>query len=96
MAFESVGDRVILKLDVSDKVTDSGFVIPAYTQPLPDRGTVVAVGPGEYDKKGNIHPLPVSVGDVVVFEHSAAYGIKIDDEDYVTVPISGIQAIVLD
>jgi chaperonin GroES len=94
MAFQSIGDKVILKLDVSDTVTDSGFVIPAHTKPLSDRGEVVAVGPGEYDKMGVLHPLPVEVGDTVIFDHHAAYGIQIDGEDYVTVPIAFVSAIV--
>jgi chaperonin GroES len=73
---------------------ENGFVIPAHTKPLPDRGEVIEVGPGEYDKMGALHPLPVKVGDIVVFDRNAAYGIQIDDEDYVTVPIAHVSAII--
>jgi chaperonin GroES len=94
MPFDSVADRVILKIKHEDVVTSSGFVLPKHLQPLPDRAEVVAVGIGTYDNKGVLHPLPVSVGDIVIFSHGAAYGVELDGEDYVTVPISGILAII--
>jgi chaperonin GroES len=96
MTFQPTGDRVFLTLDHDDKVTDSGIVVPARVLPIPNQGKVVAVGPGDYDKKGNLIPMTVSVGDTVVFEHAKAYGTKIDGVDYVTVPQSGVLAIFRD
>jgi len=87
-------DRVILKLTHEDKVTDSGFVLPKETQEVPNQGEVVAVGLGRYTSAGIHILMDVRVGDVVIFERSMAYGIKIDGEDYVTVPSLGILAIV--
>jgi chaperonin GroES len=87
-------DRVILKLTHEDKVTDSGFVLPKETQEVPNQGEVVAVGPGRYTSAGIHIPMDVQVGDVVVFERSMAYGMKIEDKEYVTVPSLGILAIV--
>jgi len=87
-------DRVILKLDHSDKTTESGFIIPADSQPLPNQGEVVAVGPGRYTSAGIHILMDVRVGDTVVFDKAMAYGIKLEGEDYVTVPSLGILAIV--
>jgi len=87
-------DRVILKLTHEDKVTESGFVIPKDAQPIPNQGEVVAVGLGRYADNGTIILMDVRVGDKVIFDKSMAYGIKIDGEDYVTVPSLGILAIV--
>ena len=87
-------DRVILKLTHEDKVTDSGFVIPKNAQEIPNQGEVVAVGPGRYTSAGIHILMDVRVGDVVVFNKEMAYGIKLDGEDYVTVPSLGILAIV--
>ena len=87
-------DRVILKLTHEDKVTDSGFVIPKNAQEIPNRGEVVAVGPGRYTSAGIHIPMDVQVGDTVVFDKAMAYGIKLEDEDYVTVPSLGILAII--
>jgi chaperonin GroES len=87
-------DRVIIKLDHSDKTTESGFIIPADSQPLPNQGEIVAVGPGRYTSSGIHILMDVRVGDIVVFNKDMAYGIKLDGEDYVTVPSLGILAIV--
>jgi chaperonin GroES len=87
-------DRIILKLDHSDKTTESGFIIPAESQPLPNQGEVVAVGPGRYTSSGVHITMNVQVGDIVVFNKDMAYGIKLEGEDYVTVPSLGILAIV--
>ena len=84
-------DRVILKLDHSDKVTQSGFIVPS--REVPNQGEVVAVGAGRYNSNGVLIPMDVKVGDVVVFEHSMAYGIELDGESYVTLPQAGILAI---
>jgi chaperonin GroES len=85
-------DRVILKLDHSDKTTDAGLILTS--REIPNQGEVMAVGPGRANSFGIHIPMPVNVGDIVVFEHAAAYGIELDGEKYVTVPLHGILAIV--
>lgn len=92
MPFESVEDRVILKLDHSEKTTDLGIVLPQ-TREHPNRGTVVAVGPGRTNSFGIVIPMDVEVGDEVLFERSLASGVKLDGDEYVTVPSAGILGI---
>jgi chaperonin GroES len=87
-------DRVILKLDHSDKTTDSGFIIPASSQPVPNQGEVMAVGPGKINRFGVLIPMDIKVGDMVVFSKEKAYGIEIDNEPYVTVTSDGILAVI--
>jgi len=87
-------DRVILKLDHSDKKTESGFIVPNRT--IPNQGEVMAVGPGRHTESGIHIPMDVKVGDIVVFEKSMAYGITLEGEKYVTVPSLGILAILED
>jgi len=84
-------DRVILKLDHSDKVTETGLVVP--NRQVPNQGLVMAVGPGRHTESGIHIPMDVKVGDTVVFEKSMAYGIELEGEKYVTVPSLGILAI---
>lgn len=93
MGFQATSDLVILKLDHSEKTTESGLVIAERGDKPPKHGTVVSVGPGAYDSFGQLIPMPVKVGDEVVFAHSSAYGIEVEGEKYVTVPLSGILAI---
>lgn len=64
----------------ADKVTSSGIVIAsAYTRG-PKKGTVISIGPGEQNYKGEIIPVPdLEVGEVIFYpEHS---GTDIEDED---------------
>lgn len=92
--FNAVNDVVFLKLDHEDVVTEGGFIIPSHTQPVPDFGVVVAAGPGAYDSHGRLIPMPVKVGDTVYFNKAAASGVKIDNVEYVSLPVSGIHMIV--
>lgn len=94
--FQATGDTVILKLSEEEKVTDSGFIIPAHIVEVPNTGVVVSVGPGEYDSHGRLIPMTVNVGDTVVFSHGAAYGIELEGVHYVTVPLRGILAVIED
>lgn len=87
-------DRVIIKLTHEDKVTESGFVIPKQSQEIPNQGEVVAVNEGRYNSNGIFIPTDITVGDTVVFDKAMAYGIKLDGEDYITVPSLGILAII--
>jgi chaperonin GroES len=84
-------DRVFLLLDHSDTVTESGFIVPNRT--VPNKGTVMAVGPGRYTTHGVHIPMDVKIGDVVVFDKSMASGVKAEGEEYVQVPSLGILAI---
>jgi chaperonin GroES len=95
MAFESFEDRVILKLDHSDKVTDAGIVLPQLRE-HPNRGVVVAAGPGRTNTYGVFIPVEVEVGDEVLFERGMASGVKLEGEEYVTVPAAGILGIFRD
>jgi len=54
-----LADRVIIEPAAAETKTASGIIIPDTAQEKPQRGTVVAVGPGKKDE-----PMTVSVGDV--------------------------------
>jgi len=97
MAFSTFEDNVILKLEHGDdKVLDSGFVLPSYTQPIPNIGKVVAVGPGRVFGNGTVIPTGIEVGMDVVFQHSMAKGVMIEDVEYVIMPADAVLAIVED
>jgi len=55
-------DRVIVKQDEAEKLTESGLIIPDTAQQKPERGTVIAVGPGR-----NNTPMVIKKGDRVMF-----------------------------
>jgi chaperonin GroES len=61
-------DRVVVIPEEKETVTASGIVIPdTASKEKPQLGTVIAVGPGGFDEKGNRKPMTVKVGDKVLF-----------------------------
>ncbi|MBN1413455.1 MAG: co-chaperone GroES [Bacteroidales bacterium] len=84
-----LADRVVIKpLEAMEK-TVSGIIIPDSAKEKPQRGTVVAAGPGTKDDK-----MEVKVGDVVLYGKYAGTEINIDGQDYLIMKQTDILAIV--
>jgi chaperonin GroES len=81
MRLVPVEDKVAVKRLEKEKSTASGLVLPDTNKEKPTKGQVVAVGPGKYDRKGNLHPAPVKVGDYVVFPLYQGTELKFDGEE---------------
>ena len=77
MKLRPLGDRVVIEPLEEDQMTASGIVLPETAKEKPQRGTVVAVGPGARDKDGNLVPMDVKVGDTVLFAKYAGTEFKI-------------------
>jgi chaperonin GroES len=90
-----LADRVVLKPVESESVTASGIIIPDTVsgKDKPERGVVVAVGPGKYDEDTLI-PMTVKVGDTVIFSKYGFDQVKIDGTEYIVLSESNILAIV--
>ena len=91
-----IGDRVLVKPELSeDEKTPSGIIIPdTASKEKPERGEVVAVGPGKRSEDGELIPVSVKVGDTVVFSKYGYDEITIDDEEYYMIAESNILAVV--
>jgi chaperonin GroES len=75
-------DRVVVKLLEQEEKTASGIVLPDTAKEKPTKATVVAVGPGKYDDNGKLIPMPVNVGDIVVFAKYAGTELKLDGDEF--------------
>ena len=60
-------DRVVVEPLAAEETTAGGIVLPDSAQEKPQRGTVVAVGPGKLLDNGNRGELSVNVGDEVIY-----------------------------
>lgn len=68
MNLQPIGDRVIVRREASDEKSAGGILIPDAAQKKPQRGVVLAVGPGKANKKdGARTAMQLSVGDKVLF-----------------------------
>ena len=68
MNLQPLDDRIVVRPSEAEQTTASGLVIPDTAKEKPQQGEVLAVGPGRRsDNTGEIIPLDVKVGDVVVY-----------------------------
>jgi chaperonin GroES len=82
-------DRVIVKPAAAEEKTAGGIIIPDTAKEKPQRGTVVAAGPGKKDE-----PVTVKNGDVVLYGKYAGTEISLNGEDLLIMRESDILAIV--
>lgn len=78
--FIPLGDRIIVEPQRKEK----SVIILAddKTQDfLPNKGTVIAVGPGKYDNNGNLIPMQTKVGDLIMFHPNAVDFLGTSKED---------------
>ena len=95
-AIMPMADRVLIKPDVAaDETSPSGIIIPdSARKEKPERGTVIAVGEGKRNERGDLIPVHLKRGDVVIFSKYGYDEVKINDEEYYIMAESGILAIV--
>ncbi|MGI6037484.1 MAG: co-chaperone GroES [Limnochordia bacterium] len=94
MKLKPLADRVILKIVAEEEKTAGGIVLPDTAKEKPQRGEVLAVGPGAYDENGKRIPMDVAVGDVVIFARYGGTEVKVDGEEYTILRQSDILAVV--
>jgi chaperonin GroES len=83
--FKPNEDRVLVEPAAAEEKTASGIIIPDTAKEKPQRGTVVAVGPGKKDVE-----VTVKAGDTVLYGQYAGNEIKIDGNDYLIMRSSDI------
>ncbi len=89
--FELFDDRVLVKPNQAEEKTAGGIIIPDTAKEKPQKGTVVAVGKGKYaDQTGNLIPVQVKEGDVIMYGKYGGTEINIDGEDYLIMRASDI------
>ena len=84
-----LGDRVLIEPMSAEEKTSSGIIIPETAKEKPQKGTVMAVGPGTSDEK-----MEVKKGDVVIYGKYSGTEITIDDKEYIIMKQSEILAII--
>ncbi|PFG27176.1 co-chaperonin GroES [Corynebacterium renale] len=87
-------DRILVQINEAETTTASGLVIPDSAQEKPQEATVIAVGPGRFDDKGERIPVDVKEGDVVIFSKYGGTEIKYNGEEYLILSARDILATV--
>ncbi len=82
MNLHPLDDRIVVRPSEAEQTTASGLVIPDTAKEKPQQGEVLAVGPGRRaETTGEIIPLDVKVGDVVVYSKYGGTEITEGGED---------------
>jgi len=87
-----LADRVLVKPLTEEEVTKGGIILPDTAKEKPQRGEIVAVGPGRLDDEGKRVPMEVKKGDKVLYEKYAGTEVKLDEEEYLILRESSIVA----
>ena len=82
MSLEPLGDRIVVRPGDAEETTVSGLVIPDTAKEKPQQGEVLAVGPGtRSEHSGELIPVDVAVGDVVLYSKYGGTEVTVDGED---------------
>lgn len=82
LKIRTLDDRVVVQPLDAEETTAGGIVLPGSAQEKPQRGTVLAVGPGKLMDSGARAELSVAIGDEVIYGKYGGSDIEIDGEEY--------------
>ena len=95
MKLQPLGDRVLVKPVTEDEVTKAGIILPdTVEKERPEKGEVIAIGPGKLLDNGSFAPMGVKVGDKIVFKKYSPDEVKIDGKEHLLISESDIMAVI--
>lgn len=89
VSIKPLADRVLIEPAAAEQKTASGIIIPDSAQEKPQKGVVVAAGPGKVDE-----PITVKVGDTVLYGKYSGTEIAHEGKNYLMMRESDIFAII--
>jgi chaperonin GroES len=92
MDLQPLGDRLIVEVLEEEEMTISGIVLPDSAREKPQRGKVLAVGPGSRNDNGDVVPMDVAVGDEIIFSKYGGTEVKVGLEDLLILRESDVLA----
>jgi chaperonin GroES len=93
MDLQPLGDRLIVEVLEEEEQTISGIVLPDTAREKPQRGRILAVGPGSRaESTGELIPLDVAAGDEVIFSKYGGTEIKVGTDELLILRESDVLA----
>ena len=94
ISLKPLGDRVVVEPIEQEETTAGGIILPETAKEKPQRGTVVATGPGARDDQGKRIALDVNQGDVVLFAKYAGTEFKVEGKKLLILKESDLLAVI--
>lgn len=94
MAIKPLGDRIVIKVIEDTEQTSGGIFIPDSAKEKPQKGEVVAVGPGKILDSGEREPIDVKVGNVILYAKYSGTDVKIDNASFKILSVKDALAVI--
>jgi chaperonin GroES len=92
MNLQPLGDRLIVEVLEEELTTTSGIVLPDTAKEKPQRGRVIAAGPGSRNDAGERVPLDLVADDMIIFSKYGGAEIKVGGVEYLILRESDVLA----
>ena len=92
MDLKPLGDRLIVEVLEEEMTTASGIVLPDTAKEKPQRGRVLAVGPGPRDEDGKHIKMELEEGDEIIFSKYGGTDIKLGTDEFLILRESDVLA----
>ena len=96
MALQPLHDRLVVEAAQKENKSAGGIILPDSAQEKPQRGKVLAVGPGKRLDSGQLAPIDIKVGDTVLYGKYGGTEVTVDGKDYVILRADDVLAVVED
>jgi chaperonin GroES len=83
MKIRPLYDRVVVRRKEEEQTSAGGIVLPGSAKEKPNQGEVIAVGEGKLLESGELRPVGVKTGDVVMFGQYSGNTVKVDGEELI-------------
>jgi chaperonin GroES len=91
--FQPLGNRVLLRRLAAEEAK-GGIILPDNAKKKQEQAEVIAIGTGKNDKQGQLVPIPVKVGDIVLIEKYSGQEVTLCDEEYIIARADDLIAII--
>lgn len=89
-----LGYRVLVRRLETEEKLKGGILLPDTAKKKQEQAEVIALGTGKKDKSGNLIPIPVKVGDVILMEKYSGQEVTLSDQEYTILKADDIIAVI--
>lgn len=93
MKLQPLHDRIVVEPAESEEMTSGGIILPDSAKEKPQRGTVIAVGPGKRLDSGELAKIDISVGETVMYGKYGGTEVTVGGKDYVILRADDVLAV---
>lgn len=94
MAIRPLADKIVIKVVEENEQTSGGIFIPDNAKEKPQKGEVIAVGPGKTLDDGKKEDIGVKVGEIVLYAKYSGTDVKIDDVVYKILSVKDVLGVI--